>query len=181
MAPGALSLRGKHRRSKRTAPERWECKPVRVDGMFPEEEHDSAKSPAAKREQAQFPKPDWSSTSGRIVTTGRRGCQEIQIQVAMGLIFRHTGVSRCPVFWSEQTWIPAYAGMTDPSFESLKLDFCRRSSAVSSHSISSYKSRHCGLVFSINSIFHLRFHSFIAFSRAIALSIFGHSSYQTSM
>ena len=43
------------------------------------------------------------------------------------------------------------------------------------------RSRHCGLAFSISSIFQALFHSLIAFSRAIADCIVPCSSYQTSV
>ena len=46
---------------------------------------------------------------------------------------------------------------------------------------SSYKSRHPVLVFSIIRIFQARFHTFIAFSRNMALSIVSCASYHTKV
>jgi hypothetical protein len=48
-----------------------------------------------------------------------------------------------------------------------------------SHNRSSYRSRQCGFVFSINASFHRRFHSLIAFSRRMADAMESCSSYHT--
>ena len=47
--------------------------------------------------------------------------------------------------------------------------------------MSVYKSRHSGLVFSINASFHIRFQFFIFFSLVMALVIVSWTSYQTSV
>ena len=49
----------------------------------------------------------------------------------------------------------------------------------SSYPSSPYRSSHCGLVVSINLIFHARFHPLIAFSRAMAPAILSCVSYHT--
>ena len=48
-----------------------------------------------------------------------------------------------------------------------------------SHPNSSYRSRHCGFAFSINTIFQARLHSLMAFSLEIALSIVSCTWYHT--
>jgi hypothetical protein len=80
------------------------------------------------------------------------------------------------------TWIPASAGMTDRHLEQhTVLSVFASKGPKFIHSISSYKSRHWRFVISINLIFQTRFHSLIAFSRAMAVCMDSHCSYQTSM